>query len=262
MVFTADISNSCITLAAFDSKGRMLFRSDISSDRSRTEDEYFFLMKSIFSAYGVDPSAAEGAVISSVVPPLSNVFGSAAERLLGCKPLFVGPGVKTGLDIKIDHHSQLGSDLVANTVAAMAAYSKPFIIIDMDTATTFTAVNAKGELCGVIILPGIRVSLDALSANAAELPYISLYPPKALLGTNTIDSMNSGIIYGTACMIDGLIDRLFEEFQRVDINIIATGALAECIIPYCKHKIIHAPNLILDGLYMIYKRNQKKHKQI
>jgi type III pantothenate kinase len=262
MVFTADLSNSGITMAVFDADGALVFRSNISSDRNKSEDEYYILLQSIFNLYGVNPRFVEGAIISSVVPPLLNVLNNAVVRLLGCKPMIVGPGIKTGLDIKIDHHSQLGSDLVANTAAASAMYTKPFIIIDMDTATTFTAVNAKGELCGVIILPGVRIALDALSASAAELPYISLDSPRALLGTNTIDSMNSGTVYGTACMLDGLIDRLSEEFHAADINIIVTGGLADSILPYCRHKMIYAPNLVLEGLYLLYKRNQKKPKPI
>lgn len=257
MVFTADLSNSSITLAAFDKKGKLIFRSDLSADKSRSEDEYFILLQSIFNLYSMDSGSAEGAIISSVIPPLTNVFRNAAERLLNCKSLLVGPGVKTGLDIKIDHHSELGSDLVANTVAASAVYQAPFVIIDLDTATTFTTVNANGELSGVLILPGVRTSLDALSTSAAELPYISLGTPKALLGTNTVDSMNSGIIYGTASMLDGLIDRLCTEFHTTDINVIATGGLANDIIPYCKHGMTYVPNLVLEGLYLIYKRNRK-----
>ena len=150
---------------------------------------------------------------------------------------------------------------MANTVAASAVYKAPFIIIDLDTATTFTAVNSNGELCGVIILPGVRTALDALSASAAELPYISIDTPKALLGTNTVDSMNSGIVYGTASMLDGLIDRIVKEFGTEEINIIVTGVLANNLIPYCKHKMSYEPNLVLQGLYLIYKRNQKKQKK-
>ena len=262
MVFTADVSNSGITLAVFESNGQLVFRSDVSSDKSRSEDEYFILLQNIFSLYKLEPSAVKGAIIASVVPPLSNIIRNATERLLGCKPLFVGPGIKTGLDIKIDHHSELGADLVANTVAASAKYPSPFVIIDMDTATTFTAVNAKGELCGVIILPGVGISLDALSSGAAELPYISLVSPKGLLGTNTIDSMNSGIVYGTASMLDGLLDRLIEEFQVSDMSIIVTGRSAEHIIPHCRHEMVSIPNLVLDGLYQLYIRNQKKPKSI
>ena len=263
MVFVSDISNSSITLALFESDGKLVFRSDISSDTGKSEDEYFILLKSIFKLYETDPATIEGAIISSVVPPLTNAVRNAVESLVNCKPLVVGPGIKTGLDIKIDHHAQLGSDLVANTVAALALYKKPFTIIDLDdTATTFTAVNMAGELCGVIILPGVRISLDALSASAAELPYISLVSPKSLLGTNTVDSMNSGVIYGSASMLDGLIHRLSEEFSITEMNIIATGGLASYIIPYCSHEITYNPDLVLEGLFLIYKRNQKRTKSM
>jgi len=260
MVFTADISNSGITLAVFTEKGELIFRSDISTDKSRSADEYFILLSNIFSLHGADPKSVEGAIISSVVPPLTNTFRNAAKKLLGCKPLLVGPGIKTGLDIKIDHHYELGSDLVANTVAASALYKPPFVIIDLDTATTFTAVNANGELCGVIILPGVRTSLDALSASAAELPYISIGRPKSLLGTNTVDSMNAGIVYGTSSMLDGLIDRLINEFNTGDIDIIITGESAYRFIPYCRHEMSYEPDLAVKGLYMIYRKNRKKYK--
>jgi len=261
MVFTADLGNSSIDMAAFDNDGNILFRSNLSTDRAKYEDEYFVLLKGIFDMNGVKP-AAEGAIISSVVPQITHVFSNAVSRLLNRKMLYVGPGIKTGLDIKIDQHSELGSDLVANTVAALKTCPTPFIIIDMGTATTITAVNDKRELCGVIILPGVRLALDALSARAAELPYISLDSPKALFGTNTVDAMNSGSIYGNACMLDGLIDRLSEEFNTPDINIIATGEWAHSILPYCRHKIEYAPNLVLEGLYLIYKRNQRKPKSM
>ena len=262
MVFTADIGNSSITIAVFDNNGKLGFRSNLSTVKTKCVDEYIIMICSIFDLYGFEYRAIDGAIISSVVPPLSNVIGDAISKLFSCKPLFVGPGIKTGLDIKIDNHTQLGADLVANTVAACAVYTKPFIIIDMGTATTLTAVNTKSELCGVVILPGVRIALDALSGNAAELPYISLGAPKALLGTNTVDAMNSGIVYGNAYMLDGLIDRLCEEFHTKCINIIATGGLANLVIPYCKHETIYSPDLILDGLYLLYKMNQRKHKQM
>jgi len=262
MILTVDIGNSRISLAVFDKEGKLAFSSNLSSVENRSDDEYVVLIRGILDMYGLKHSSVEGAIVSSVVPPLSNVIERAIIKLFGCKPLFVGPGIKTGLDIKVDHHYQLGADLVANTVAASAVYTKPFIIIDMGTATTVTAVNGKGELCGVIIIPGARIALDALSKNAAELPQISLTPPKALLGTNTVDAMSSGIIYGTACMIDGLINRLCEEFNIDQITAIATGGLASLFIPYCKHKLIYSPNLIFDGLYLLYKMNNKKYRHI
>lgn len=260
MVFTADLGNSSITLAVFGENGNMAFRSSAASNITRTEDEYLLLLQKVFSLYKMEPDLIEGAIISSVVPPITNGFVRALVRLTGCKPLLVGPGIRTGLDIKIDHHSQLGSDLVATTVAASARFTKPFVIVDLGTATTVTAVNAQSELCGVIILPGVRIALDALSASTAELPHISIDSPAALLGKNTVDAMKSGIVYGTACALDGLIDRLCEELNTAEVNIIVTGGLAEYILPHLRHKILYAPNLILEGLYILYHKNQKKHK--
>ncbi|HHV95633.1 MAG TPA: type III pantothenate kinase [Clostridiaceae bacterium] len=262
MILTIDIGNSRISIALLDKEGKLVLSSSLSSVENRSDDEYIVLLRGIFDMYGFKPSSVESVIVASVVPPLSNVIERVILKLFRCKPLFVGPGIKTGLDIKVDHHYQVGADLVANTVAASAAYPKPFIVIDMGTATTVTAVNEKGELCGVIIIPGVQIALDALSENAAELPQISLTPPKGLLGTNTVDAMNSGIIYGTACMIDGLIDRLCDEFKTNKITAIATGGLASLIIPYCKHKLIYSPNLIFDGLYLIYKMNHKKSRRV
>jgi type III pantothenate kinase len=261
VVFAANINNSNITLAVFNKDENMVFRSSIASDRTKCPDEYVILLQSIFDLYGSDPRSVKGAVISSVVPPLLNVFQQAVIKLLGCKPMVVGPGIKTGLDIKIDHHSQLGTDLVANTVAAVEKYKAPLLIVDSGTAITLTMVNARSELCGVTIIPGMKVSLDALSANAAELPYISLDSPRSLFGTNTIDAMNSGIIYGTASMLDGLIDRICNEYGNEEIlTIIITGEHIEHILPHLRHKAIYDPNLILEGLQLIYRKNQKKKK--
>lgn len=260
MVFAADIGNSSITFAVFDKDSRLVFRSDLATAITRYEDEYVILIRSIFEMNGFSENVIDSAIISSVVPPLSNVVGNAISKLFGCKPLFVGPGIKTGLDIKIDNHTQLGADLVANTVAASSLYSKPFVVIDMGTATTLTVVNSNSELCGVIIIPGIQIALSALSENAAELPFISLEAPKSLLGKNTIDAMNCGIVYGSACMLDGLIERLCEDFKPEPINSIITGDFAGAVIPYCRHKFIYSPNLVLDGLFLLYKMNQRKHK--
>lgn len=170
------------------------------------------------------------------------------------KPLLVGPGVKTGLNIKTDIPSQMGADIVANAVAATSLEKCPMVILDFGTATTLTAINENGELCGVLIYPGVRSSLNALSSQAAELPGISLDSPKALLGKNTIDSMVSGIIYGNASMIDGLLDRIAEEWTAKELTVIAAGGLADRIISYCKsgHKIQFVPNLTLLGLKKIY----------
>lgn len=260
MLLAADIGNSSTTFAVYSKEGRLEFRFDLSSITRRYEDEYVLLMQNIMNNRGLKGRDISGAIISSVVPPLTNIIGNAIVKFTGQKPIVVGPGIKTGLNIKIDNHTQLGADFVANTVAASTICEKPYIVIDMGTATTLTVVNSENELCGVLIIPGIRIALDSLSANTAELPYITMEHPRGLIGTNTVDAMNSGIIYGSACMLDGLIDRLFEELGTENISIIATGRLANLVLPYCRHNIIFSPNLILDGLYTLYKLNQKKHR--
>ena len=190
-----------------------------------------------------------------------NVFQQAVIKLLGCKPMVVGPGIKTGLDIKIDHHSQLGTDLVANTVAAVEKYKAPSLIVDSGHCHYLNHGKRKKRAVRRDNNTGMKVSLDALSANAAELPYISLDSPRSLFGTNTIDAMNSGIIYGTASMLDGLIDRICNEYGNEEIlTIIITGEHIEHILPHLRHKAIYDPNLILEGLQLIYRKNQKKKK--
>jgi type III pantothenate kinase len=260
MTLTVNIGNTRITFGLFDGE-RLIYSTTLTSDIRRCGDEYAVLIDGAFRLGNCDLSATDGIIISSVVPPLSYVLASAAEKLTGCRSIFVGTGIKTGLDIKIDHHTQLGADIVANTVAACAACIPPLIVIDISDATTFTAVNKNGELCGVIIAAGLRMSLDALSANTAELPYTSPAPSKTFLGKNTSDSMNSGAIYGHACMTDGIIDRISEEFNSERVNIIATGYYADLCLPCCMHSIEYDPSLTLKGLYKIYSINQHTQKR-
>lgn len=263
MTLAVNIGNTRITFGLFDGE-RLVCSTTLTSDIRRCGDEYSVLIDSAFRLGGRDLTEVDGVIISSVVPPLSYVLASAAEKLTGCRSLFVGAGIKTGLDIKIDHHTQLGADIVADTVAACNVCAPPFVVIDMSDATTFTAVNESGELCGVIIAAGLRMSLDALSANTAELPYTSPSAPKIFLGKNTSDSMNSGAIYGHACMTDGIIDRICEEFNSERVNIIATGYYADMCLPCCKHNIEYDPSLTLKGLYKIHSINlhaQKRYNQ-
>ena len=170
------------------------------------------------------------------------------------EPLVVGPGIISGLNIKLDNPAQLGSDRVVGAVAAIAQYPKPIIVIDMGTATTFCAINELGEHLGGIIYPGVKISLDALTQMASNLSGISLTKPKKVIGSNTADSMKSGILYGNASMIDGMIDRFEEELGKTR-TIVATGGLSETIIPFCKHKIIFDNDLLLKGLKIIYDKN-------
>jgi type III pantothenate kinase len=223
-------------------------------------DEYAMLLNTVCMQKRIDTADVEGCVISSVVPPLTEPIRQAVEEVFSCKPLVITHGVKTGLNIRIDNQTQLGSDIVANTVAAASVLQKPFAVIDLGTATTISAVNASGELIGVIIVPGTRLAVDALSASAAELPHISLTAPRVLVGKNTKDSMLSGSIYGTAAMLDGIIGRLKEELAAENLSVIACGGLADKIVPFCHTEIPINPYLTLDGLLQLYRLNQRKPK--
>ncbi|MEA4889176.1 MAG: type III pantothenate kinase [Clostridiaceae bacterium] len=258
MLFTCNIENTTVSFGVFDGD-MMIFNAQIATSCEKSSDEYAILINNVFSMNHLALSSVDGAIISSVVRPLNETIGQAIEQLLRVKPLFVGPGVKTGLNIKTDFPSQVGADIVANAVAALSLVKSPLVLLDFNTATTLTGINENGELCGVLIYPGVRSSLKDLSDHAAELPRIALDSPKHLLGKNTIDSMVSGIIYGNAAMIDGILDRLAEEWNTMELTVIATGGLADKIIAYCrcKHKIQYEPNLTLLGLKKIYSLNDR-----
>ena len=220
----------------------------------RTSDETAVQLKAVLSIHDIDINLIDGAIISSVVPLITGPLSSAIKILTGKKPLVVGPGMKTGINIGIDNPAQLGSDLLVDSVAASALYPKPLIVADMGTATTLTVVNDKNTIIGGAILPGVRTSLNALTANAAQLQQISIEPPKKAIGSNTIDCMKSGAVLGNASMLDGMIDRFNEELG-MECFVVATGGLSEVISQHTKHKIVYNPNLLLEGLYILYKKN-------
>ncbi|OGO93024.1 MAG: hypothetical protein A2Y17_06990 [Clostridiales bacterium GWF2_38_85] len=260
MILAIDIGNTG-TAFGFYKNEAMFHHMSIFTKPHRSIDEYSMLLQNICIRKGIDTSYIDGCIISSVVPPLTEQVRQSVENVFTVKPLIIAHGVKTGLNIRIDNHTELGSDIVANTVAAASMLNKPFAVVDLGTATTIAAVNNTGELIGVIIVPGVRLSLDALSETAAELPYISLVTPKSLLGKNTEDSMLSGCVYGTAAMIDGIIERLKSEMKTDELSVVACGGLADKVIPFCNNNIIVNQFLTLDGLHQIYNLNQK-HKKL
>ena len=256
MLFVADIGNTTITVGVFDGDV-MVCSSRLSAVKSRSVDEYAVTLKAILEMYGVAVSKIRGAAVSSVVKPLNPVFGGAVERLTGVRPIFMGPGVRTGLDIKIDRPSELGADIAACCVGALSLQKPPFVVLGLGDATTLAPIDRSGRFNGMMICPGVRTGLEALS-RAAELTAISLEPPRTLVGKNTVDSMNSGAIYGGAAMIEGLVARLRQQLGEKDLPVIATGSLCDVILPYCSLQVRQEPDLVLLGLKKVYELNTVK----
>lgn len=255
MVLAVDIGNSNIVIGCFDDD-RVLFVERLSTNQQCTALEYVFSVKSIMEINDIDLGSIEGCIISSVVPSVTETVRIALERLTHTKVMIVGPGIKTGLRILLDNPVQLGSDRVADAVAASALYPAPLIIIDMGTATTVSVIDRDKNYLGGMIIPGLRVSLDSLTMRTSQLPKIGIEPPKKVIGANTVDCMKSGIVYYSAAGIDGVIDRI-EESLGGKCTVVSTGGLANKIIPHCRREIIIDEQLLLKGLMMIYKKNKK-----
>ena len=254
MVFTVDVGNTRENKSFFDN-GELKFVSRVATEATKMEDQYAIEFMDILRLYGYSSNQFDGAIISTVVPPLIPVLKSALKKLFKCKVLVVSAGIKTGINIKIDDPAMLGSDLVCAAVAALAKYPMPCIIFDMGTATTISAMDKNGSFLGGSIFPGVMVSLKALSSSTAQLPHINTeLIGNDVIGTNSIDSMKSGIILGTASMIDGMIDK-YKAALGNEATVVATGGLASSIVPHCTREIIIDDSLLTDGLYMIYKKN-------
>ena len=204
--------------------------------------------------HGIDRHEITGGIISSVVPQLTDILKRSLQICCEIEPLVVGPGIKTGLNILIDNPKQLGSDLVVDAVAALAEYKPPLIVLDLGTASTMSVLDRNGNYRGGVIIPGVRISLDALASRASQLQNISLEAPAHVVGTNTIDCMKIGLIYGQASMFDGMIDRIEEELGE-KATIVATGGLARPILMHSHHEIIIDDDLLIKGLVHIYKKN-------
>lgn len=254
MILALDIGNTNIVVGCID-REKTYFIERLSTVRTKTELEYAVDIKTVLDIYHIKKSDIEGCIISSVVPQVTNIARLAAEKILKKEVMVLGPGVKTGLNIMMDNPGQLGADLVADAVAGLAEYPVPFIVIDMGTATTVSVVNEKKQYIGGMILPGVRISLDALTSRASQLSGISLEAPKRIIGKNTIDCMKSGLLYSNAAALDGIVERIEEELGQ-KTTVIATGGLAKKVIPHCKREIILDEDLLLKGLLVIYEKNK------
>lgn len=257
MILTIDIGNSEITLGCFKSD-RLIFSDTISTVNNRTEFEYVTIMNSLLTVYGLNVQDFSGAIIASEVPSITDTVKSAVKRYLSLVPLIVGPGVKNGLNIRMDNPAQVGAGVIIDAVAGVSEYGAPLIIIDMGAATTISVIDKNKTFIGGMIMPGAGISLDALVDTTSQLPNIPLDAPPSVIGKNTIDSMKSGMIYGTAAGIDGMIDRVSAELGY-EATIIATGKTAPTFISQCKNRIIYDETLPLKGLSHIYKKNCEKH---
>lgn len=254
MLLTIDIGNTNINLGIFDGD-RLTMSARLYTERQKTDDQFAVDFVNIFSVYNIKVADIEGSVISSVVPEITVHIKNAVKRLTNKNVIVLSPGVKTGLNILIDNPAQLGADLAAGAVGVVSQYPLPAFIVDLGTATKICAVDENRNFRGCMIAPGVAISLKALTDISSLLPAISLEPPKKACGTNTIESMQSGIVLGTASMIDGLLDSFADELGEPK-SIIATGGLASFIAPVCKREMQLDQDLILKGLKAIYEKNK------
>lgn len=254
MLLTLDIGNTNITMGVY--AGRELkFVARLSTDRLRTRDQYAVDIRAILDIYNTPVSDIDGSIICSVVPQITGAVKAAVKCLTGINPLIVGPGIKTGLNIKISNPSILGADLVAGCVAAMEHYPCPCIIFDFGTATTISVLDKNKDMLGGCIMPGIVISIEALTARSSLLQSIGFDAPNHVIGTNTADCMRSGSIYGNAAMVDGMCQRIEEELGE-KCTVVATGGLAGAVISCCKRPVKADDNLLLEGLRIIYNKNK------
>ena len=256
MILAIDVGNTNIVLGGIED-GRQRFSVRLASDRNKTADQYALDIQGILTMQKIRPEDIEGGILSSVVPYLQTVIPQAVKSLTGIDLMVVGPGIKTGLNIRMDNPGTVGSDLIVAAVAARAKYPAPIAIIDMGTATTVTVVAENGSYIGGMIIPGLWVSVNALSAQAAQLPYIDLSGPAKLLGTNTVDCMRSGALIGCAAMLDGVVDRMEEELGK-PVTAVITGGVSPLILPYCKRHYHLEPDILIAGLQILYDKNRTK----
>lgn len=256
MLLAIDIGNTNVVFGCVNDEDEVVLFERISTNHYATAAEYASLIRNILIMNNFNTGDIDAAIMSSVVPSITGTVREAVKKLCNMDVMVVGPGVKTGLNILIDNPAQLGSDQAVDAVAAINQYSAPLIIIDMGTATTVSVVDMNKNYRGGLIMTGMGVAADALVARTAQLPKINFEAPANIIGTNTIDCLKSGMLYSNAGALDGIIERIEEELGY-KCTAVATGGLAELVVPLCKRKIILDNNLLIKGLAVIYRKNRR-----
>ena len=255
MILAIDVGNSHIVIGMVENGDiRNIVR--FHTDPRETATEHIIKLRQITDFYGLDPTAFEGSILSSVVPRVTESLKTALEALIGRRAMVVGPGIKTGMNLRVDEPGSVAADLITGGVAAASYYGTPAIVVDMGTATTLTVVDKNNCFRGGAIVPGIKLGYNALSAGTSLLPDVSILPPKKVVGSNTVDCMRSGAVYGTAAMIDGMIARMEAELGY-PCTVVATGSLAADVLPCgTRPGIIVDGELLLRGLWKLYEKNR------
>ncbi|KYD10054.1 type III pantothenate kinase [Caldibacillus debilis] len=259
MLLVLDVGNSNIVLGVYK-QDSLVHHWRIETDRNKTEDEYGMLIKSLFDHDGLSFSDIDGIIISSVVPPIMFALERMCTKYFHLKPLIVGPGMKTGLDIKYENPREIGADRIVNAVAGIEEYGTPLIIVDFGTATTFCFINEEKQYCGGAIAPGIQIAAEALYNKAAKLPRIEIAAPGSVIGRNTVEAMQAGIVYGYVGLVEGIVNRM-KNLCKEEPLVVATGGLASLIANESKMIDMIDPFLTLKGLHIIYQRNMERNKK-
>ncbi len=259
MILTIDVGNTNVVLGCVEN-GEVISTSRIATKLDDLSNDYALKMRQSFELENIDSKKIDGAIMSSVVPQLNRAIRTAVKKLTGLDCMVVGAGIKTGVNVLLDDPGTLAADLLTGAVGALSMYKPPLIVVDMGTATTIVAIDKQGSYLGGAIVPGIKLSYSALAAGTSLLPSIAIEAPKRCIGRNTVESMKSGAVLGTAAMVDGMIDRMEQELGE-PVTVVATGGLAGTVVPFCRRKIYYEPTLLLKGLAILYEKNSKPKKK-